>query len=144
MKFRQHPIDFSVTAQSDLCIGVGAAFVLGLKYAGTYNPKAVETIRGIFTKIDEIYKTLGPELSADFLSHGQLRQSIGTVLLSWSLVVAGSGDTELFGHLHRYATEVPKIGEAVKVSFGQELGQFSITTKPFELHRIRKKNIRFC
>ena len=96
MKFRQHPIDFSVTAQSDLCIGVGAAFVLGLKYAGTYNPKAVKTIREIFTKIDKIYKTLGSELSSDFLSHGQLRQSIGTVLLSWSLVVAGRKGIRIF------------------------------------------------
>ena len=60
-------------------------------------------------------------MPADFMPLGHLRQSIGTILLSWSLIVAGSGDVELFGHLHRYATEVPYIDDNVKVNFGQEL-----------------------
>ena len=51
--------------------------------------------------------------------------SLDLIFMLFFWILTKSGDTELFGHLHRYATEVPKIGEAVKVSFGQELGQFS-------------------
>ena len=74
-------------------------------------------------------------MPADFMPLGHLRQSIGTILLSWSLIVAGSGDVELFGHLHRYATEVPYIDENVKVNFGQELAIHQV----FLQKKIRKK-----
>ena len=49
-------------------------------------------------------------------SSGLLKQAIGTVLLSWAIVLSGSGDVEVLKHCRYYATLNSKV-----INYGLEL-----------------------
>ena len=63
-----------------------------------------------------IYLPILGSLSSPEYSSGLLKQAIGTVLLSWAIVLSGSGDVEVLKHCRYYATLNSKV-----INYGLEL-----------------------
>ena len=91
-----------------------------LKYAGTHAKQPVSIIRDIFTKIHEFARNQPRD---DFISNGYLHQSIASVLLSWAMVMSGSGDVEVLRHCRYYSNYCPRQNSGI--NYGTELAVHS-------------------
>ena len=105
-------------AAVDVAITSGAVFALGLKFMGTQNQKAA----AIMQKTAETWLSLTEECHEDLMSSAFIHHCIGTVVLAWSMVKAGSGDVECLRMCRKLSKILPE-----EVNFGLHLATCQAT-----------------
>jgi len=81
-------LDYETLNQAYCNIISGAAFVLGLRFAGSWNPAAFNTLEHLLKKLIAVSKRSIAELTGTAV----IEQTICLLVLSQALVMAGSGD----------------------------------------------------
>jgi anaphase-promoting complex subunit 1 len=81
-------LDYETLNQAYCNIVAGAAFVLGLRFAGTWNRAAVETLDTLTKKFIAVSK----RSIADLTGKAVIEQAICVLVLAQAMVMAGSGD----------------------------------------------------
>ncbi|XP_075158873.1 anaphase promoting complex subunit 1 [Haematobia irritans] len=84
-------IDHEAITQAYCNIIAGAAFCIGLKYAGSENPVAFKTLR----RAIKLFLGFPGKYVGEFAGRTTIENSLMVILLAISLVFAGSGDLEI-------------------------------------------------
>lgn len=83
---------------------------------GTQNIEASKTLKEIAVTLIGHFENKDFGETNDFVSTTILEHAVGTVLLSWALIKAGSGDLELLRLCRKISLRLPK-----KVNYGLHL-----------------------
>lgn len=92
----------------------GLAFAIGLKFAGTSNSSSFKTIISLIDSVMAISKSLGKVKFEDRLSQIISRSTLASLIVSLSMVMAGSGNMRAFGII----SMILKSNSASDVSYG--------------------------
>uniref|UniRef100_A0A1I8M2U1 Uncharacterized protein n=1 Tax=Musca domestica TaxID=7370 RepID=A0A1I8M2U1_MUSDO len=108
-------IDHEAITQAYCNIIAGAAFCIGLKYAGTENPVAFKTLR----RAIKLFLGFPGKYVGEFAGRTTIENSLMVILLAISLVFSGSGDLEIL-RIIRYLRS--RIGSAhPHVTYGSHM-----------------------
>ncbi|XP_023295773.2 anaphase-promoting complex subunit 1 [Lucilia cuprina] len=115
-------IDHEAITQAYCNIIAGAAFCIGLKYAGTENPVAFKTLR----RAIKLFLGFSGKYVGEFAGRTTIENSLMVILLAISLVFAGSGDLEILRIIRylrsRIGTQHPHVTYGSHMAIHMSLG----------------------
>ncbi|CAG9853978.1 unnamed protein product [Phyllotreta striolata] len=109
-------IDYEAMNQAYCNIVAGASFALGLKFAGTANEEAYETL----LHFCNMFTSLNGKPVADLAGKSTIETCLNVLLLSVSMVMAGTGDLEII-RLVRHLRRRVGVSNSQVVTYGSHL-----------------------
>uniref|UniRef100_A0A1B0CZC3 Anaphase-promoting complex subunit 1 middle domain-containing protein n=1 Tax=Phlebotomus papatasi TaxID=29031 RepID=A0A1B0CZC3_PHLPP len=95
-------IDHEAHCQAYCNITTGAAFCMGLRYAGTENPIAYKTLKDLV----KLFLSMGGQYVGEYAGKATVESCLTMIVLSLSLIFAGSGNLDILRIIRLLRTRI--------------------------------------